>query len=141
MANDPVYIIPEEPVYNPSLRALKNTDPANAETVFNPLLLQMICNTHATYLLAESRSPGNHDHDALYDPKGAAAAVAEMVEAQGITISAVIGDLAALAFELAIQGLINTDGMQHIIVDRIEAASDVKIISGRFDTSAKKVYI
>lgn len=45
--SDDIYDIPEEPVYNGSIRKLKNSDPANAETVFNPLLQQMIENTHA----------------------------------------------------------------------------------------------
>ena len=60
---------------------------------------------------------------------------------QGETVSAVIGDVANLTFELAVQGFINTDGMQHVIVDKIEAAADVNIISGRFDSASKKVYI
>ena len=138
---DPIYEIPDNPPYNALLRALKTTDPANAETTFNPLLLQMIWNTAAVKLLAEARAPAEHNHDAQYDLKGAADAVAALVAAQGVTVAAVIGDVTQLTFELAIKGLIDTDGMQHVIVDKIEAAADVQIISGRFDSAAKKVYI
>lgn len=140
-AADPTYEIPANPPYSTALRALQVTDPANAETVFNPLLLQMIWNTHAAYLLAGSSAPAEHNHDAQYDALGAAEEVATLVAKQGETVSAVIGDVANLTFELAVQGLINTDGMQHVIVDKIEAAADVNIISGRFDSASKKVYI
>lgn len=140
-ATDPNYEVPEEPVYNPFIRALKTTDPANAETVFNPVLLQMIINTHAAKLLAESRAPADHNHDSQYDALGAAAEVATLVDTQGQTVAAVIGDITRIAFELAVQGMINTDGMQHVIVDRIEADTDINILQGRFDSVNKKVFI
>lgn len=140
-AVDPVYEVPEEPVYNPFIRALKTTDPANAETVFNPLLLQMIVNIHAAKLLAEGRAPADHNHDNQYDALGAAAEVAALVDAQGQTVAAVIGDMTRLTFELAVKGMIDTDGMQHVIVDRIESSADINILKGRFDSSGKKVFI
>ena len=45
--SDDIYAIPEEPVYNVFIRKLKNSDPANAETIFNPLFQQIIENTHS----------------------------------------------------------------------------------------------
>ncbi len=45
MANES-YVLPESPVYNESIRKLRNTDPANAETVFNPLIQALVNNIH-----------------------------------------------------------------------------------------------
>ena len=36
------YPIPENPVYDPEIRALQDSDPASASSVFNPLLVQLI---------------------------------------------------------------------------------------------------
>lgn len=53
MAN---YTIPENPEYITEIRKLENTDPANAETVFNPLVETLIQNTHAVKLQAEGKA-------------------------------------------------------------------------------------
>ena len=53
---DPIYVIPEDPTYNPEIRALQDSDPARATTVFNPVLQQMIENTHAVKLAADALS-------------------------------------------------------------------------------------
>ncbi len=45
MANEN-YIMSESPVYNEEIRKLKNSDPANAETVFNPLIQEILGNIH-----------------------------------------------------------------------------------------------
>lgn len=47
MAN---YTIPESPVYTTTIRKLENSDPGNAEAIFNPLIQQLIDNTHAVKL-------------------------------------------------------------------------------------------
>ena len=47
LQKDSIYGIPEKPIYNPSIRALQNTDPSNAEDIFNPLFLQIISNVHS----------------------------------------------------------------------------------------------
>lgn len=63
MAN---YDIPTNPTYNATIRKLEDTDPASASTIFNPLIQQLIENTHAVkksvdelkmFVLAISFSP------------------------------------------------------------------------------------
>lgn len=44
---DQTYPVPENPVYDPNIRALQDNDPARATTVFNPLVVRLIENTHA----------------------------------------------------------------------------------------------
>lgn len=44
MAN---YTIPTNPIYNATIRKLEDSDPASASTIFNPLIQQLIENTHA----------------------------------------------------------------------------------------------
>ncbi len=44
MAN---YEVPTNPTYNANIRKLEDTDPASASTIFNPLIQQLITNTHA----------------------------------------------------------------------------------------------
>lgn len=61
MAN---YTIPENPEYITEIRKLENTDPANAETVFNPLVETLIQNTHAVKLQAEGKAEADHTHRA-----------------------------------------------------------------------------
>ena len=41
---DTAYEIPQKPEYDPIIRKLKTSDPANAETIFNPLFQQLINN-------------------------------------------------------------------------------------------------
>ena len=48
------YPIPENPVYDPKIRALLNSDDASATGVFNPLFRQLIENTHALRLMLKS---------------------------------------------------------------------------------------
>jgi len=52
------YVIPENPRYDPNIRALQDTDPARASTVFNPVLQQMIINTHVVKKAAETNATG-----------------------------------------------------------------------------------
>ena len=63
MAN---YDVPTNPTYNANIRKLEDTDPASASTIFNPLIQQLITNTHAVkksvdelkmFVLAISFSP------------------------------------------------------------------------------------
>lgn len=44
MAN---YDFPENPTYSTEIRKLEDTDPASATSIFNPLIQQLISNTHA----------------------------------------------------------------------------------------------
>ena len=61
------YPIPKNPVYDPNIRALQNSDPANADTVFNPLLTQLINNIHAVKQLADGKADGSSMQVALQD--------------------------------------------------------------------------
>ncbi len=54
MANEN-YIMSESPVYNEEIRKLKNSDPANAETVFNPLIQEILENIHYLKLYNERK--------------------------------------------------------------------------------------
>lgn len=47
------YTFPSSPTYNTEITKLKRSDPADAETVFNPLFQSLITNTHYVKLLAE----------------------------------------------------------------------------------------
>lgn len=58
---------------------------------------------------------------------------------QASALSNVISDIANVTFQLALQGLINTDGMKHVVVDEIDSADDVILVSGKF--GGDKVYI
>lgn len=55
MAN---YTIPTNPVYNATIRKLEDSDPASASNIFNPLIQQLIENTHAVKC-AENAHMGN----------------------------------------------------------------------------------
>ena len=48
------YVIPPVPVYDPEVRRLENLDPANASTIFNPILGKMVINTAAVKVVADS---------------------------------------------------------------------------------------
>lgn len=50
------YVIPENPIYDAAIRALQNTDPAQADTILNPLSSQMINNTHANKLSIDTKA-------------------------------------------------------------------------------------
>lgn len=53
---DDIYEISENPVYNPQIRKLKNSDPANADTIFNPLFSQIINNVHSLKVSSDALS-------------------------------------------------------------------------------------
>ena len=63
----------------------------------------------------------------------------DSVAYQASALADVIADVSDVSFQLAMQGLINTDGMKHVIVDNIESIDDVILISGKF--CGNKVYI
>ena len=50
------YPVPEAPVYEPEIRALQDSDPASASTVFNPLIERLIANIHAVKQLADGKA-------------------------------------------------------------------------------------
>lgn len=56
-SEDTAYAIPENPQYDPIIRKLKVSDPAHAETVFNPLLQQIINNVHAVKVSSDGKAP------------------------------------------------------------------------------------
>ena len=66
LQGDMAYEIPQKPEYDPIMRKLKTSDPANAETIFNPLFGQLVNNTHAVKLaldeLIEALSIANVDY-------------------------------------------------------------------------------
>lgn len=49
------YPIPENPVFNMNIRALQDSDPASASTIFNPLIERLIENLCALKLLLDSK--------------------------------------------------------------------------------------
>ncbi len=57
---DQVYELSKNPVYKEDIRKLQNTDPANASTVFNPLVQAILENIHAVKLLMEQKA-GSRD--------------------------------------------------------------------------------
>lgn len=61
------YPVPEKPVYDPEIRALQDSDPASASTVFNPLFERLITNIHALKLLADGKANGDSMQEALQD--------------------------------------------------------------------------
>lgn len=77
--------------------------------------------------------------DAAQTAIGLAQDANDSVAYQASAMSNVIADVAQVSFELALQGLINTDGMKHVVVDNIDSADDVILIKGRY--GGNKVYI
>jgi len=65
-ASGPNFPIPENPVYNPIIPSIANTDRVNAAEVLNPLLEQMIGNTAAAYQAAQAG--GNLNRKAITAP-------------------------------------------------------------------------
>lgn len=112
------YEIEQNPDYVRDIRKLENSDPASADTTFNPLFLRILNNIEAVRLRSEANS-----------------------ELLGNGLSNLISDIATLTFKLALKGYIDTDGMKQVVVDRIEAEDDIHLISGFFDPTHKKVYI
>ena len=53
---DTAYVIPENLQYDPIIRKLKVSDPAHAETIFNPLFQQIINNIHAVKLSDDTKA-------------------------------------------------------------------------------------
>lgn len=53
---DTAYEVPEKPVYDPVIRKLKTSDPANADTIFNPLIQQIINNVEAVKQADDTRA-------------------------------------------------------------------------------------
>lgn len=53
---DTSYFVPEQPEYDAVVRKLKNVDYASAETVFNPLVEQLIENIHAVKLSDDTKA-------------------------------------------------------------------------------------
>lgn len=112
------YHLSVNPEYQREVRALENSDPANAELIFNPLMLAVLNNIEAVRLSAGSSF--------------------EMLQNQ---LHKVSQDVSTLAFKLAIRGYIDTSGMKQVIVDVIDSESSVTILSGTFNQSQKKVLI
>ena len=50
------YPIPEAPEYDTEIRSLQNTDPANADEIFNPLIQKIIDNIHAVKLSNDTKA-------------------------------------------------------------------------------------
>lgn len=50
---DSNYIINPNPTYDPAIRALQDSDPAHASTVFNPLIEKIVNNVHAVKLAGD----------------------------------------------------------------------------------------
>lgn len=51
------YTVPESPEYNAaSIRKIQDTDPVRASTIVNPVVLQMIANTHAVKKQADQNT-------------------------------------------------------------------------------------
>ena len=51
------YTVPESPEYNAeAIRKIQDTDPVRASTIVNPVVQQMITNTHAVKLQADQNT-------------------------------------------------------------------------------------
>ena len=62
----PTYKMPPNPEYHDAIPKLRQQDPGDAETVFNPLIQAMLENTEFVRLLAEAiRRQNNTDHAAI----------------------------------------------------------------------------
>ena len=83
---DPTYVVPTNPVYNPQIRKLQNSDPANANTVFNPLVEKLIENTHAVKLSSDSKGSVSREATlASSSWSGSAAPYTQTVSVAGVT--------------------------------------------------------
>lgn len=87
---DPIYEIPEKPVYDPAIRALQDSDPARATTIFNPVLGQMIVNTHAVKLESEANAKRIEE---VSKQAGEAADPANITLPGGKTLTEAISDI------------------------------------------------
>lgn len=61
------YPIPENPVFNMNIRALQDSDPASASTIFNPLIERLIENLCALKLLLDGKVGADGMQEALTD--------------------------------------------------------------------------
>ncbi len=104
--------------YTEEIRRLEDSDPARAETIFNPLFERIINNV--SYL--------KNTYGDITD---------ELV----VMVNNLLSDVAYLAFELAIKDYIDADGMKLVMIDDFESVDDIILISGKFDEEKKKVYI
>ena len=59
------YPIPENPVFNMNIRALQDSDPASASTIFNPLIERLIENLCALKLLLDGKVGADGMQEAL----------------------------------------------------------------------------
>lgn len=90
---DTNYPIPEQPVYNPNIRQLQDSDPARASTIFNPLFSQIIENVHAVKKEADealnaAEQAGESAGAAIpADQKGAPGGLAELDESGHVPAS------------------------------------------------------
>lgn len=116
MAN---HVIPEEPEYSNLLRLLEETDLAHPDT-FDPLYGRLLENDEYLY----------RQNLALSDT---------ILRQVTDTIGSLSMSVTDLTFQLALQKLIDTDGMNNIAVDAIDSAEAVKIITGIYGEN--KVYI
>ncbi len=66
---DSFYTLPEEPVYNTEIRKLQNSDPANAETVFNPLVQAILENIQYVRLRLDILADGSRRYIAATRPR------------------------------------------------------------------------
>lgn len=87
---DPIYVIPENPAYDPNIRALQDGDPARASTVFNPVLEKMITNTHAVKLAGDANATRIEE---VAEQAGQAGSADNITLPGGQTVSEAIGGL------------------------------------------------
>ncbi|WP_195985390.1 hypothetical protein [Clostridium sp. D33t1_170424_F3] len=87
---DPIYVIPENPSYDPNIRALQDGDPARASTVFNPVLGKIIENTHAVKLAGDANASRIEE---VAEQAGQAGSADNITLPGGQTVSEAIGGL------------------------------------------------
>ena len=92
---DTNYNLQENPVYNTQIRALQDSDPARASTVFNPLLEAMLNNTHAVKLAEEEHATDADRHITAPERQGwdAGAQIALEASNQASTLEGRVGRL------------------------------------------------
>lgn len=109
---DTAYEIPENPQYDPVIRALKCSDRANAEIIFNPLFRQIITNVHAVKLSNDGKAEKS------------------VVTTVNLTASSWTGSSAHYVQQISVNGIIKTNNTESLVyVVPINTTANINTIS------------
>jgi len=87
---DPIYELKPNPTYDAEIRALQDSDPAHASTVFNPLFEKIVNNIHAVKLAGDELA---ESVEMLEESVGEQNDASNIVLASGKTVETAITDL------------------------------------------------